>query len=139
MKKDRIQREKVDEAAQKIIKLGRPKLVREHVACIKWKTGAKTVKGNLSSLQTQWKKCQKKPEPSLKKWTQRHEEKLTKLRAEDVRCASDTSLLKRADARKLQFLDDEAKLLTPDARAQLVLSLFESFSETDRNIIEKGL
>jgi hypothetical protein len=140
-KKKILARTKVVSKALAIMEAGTPSKNEDLKFCIEWKNpGAKTKpKGNKESLLKQWEKVKNKRTPAEKHWTAEHDRRLSLLQSGDVSNVKNTSIMKRADARKCTFLDEQIKLVSAPQREDLLLSCFTSLSPSLRQNFIDGI
>jgi hypothetical protein len=107
LKDELIVREKVVKEAKEIMKTkGGPILRNDFVTCLKWKTGQAKITGTKAQLMEQWKSVKDKTSNNVdgRIWTDEYERALSLLRKGDISAATDTTLFKRAMARKCYFI-----------------------------------
>ena len=133
-----VERLELNEGAKSIMSSGGPKKRDHYETLIRNKTG-KTKKDmraiSVVELRRRWEtEISQMDDPDLEEWNDEDERKLQGMLRGDIEFISpeNTFIMRRASARKLCFLDEQAKMLGGSDLLQFALSLYSSLSPEDQ-------
>ena len=121
--------------AEKIIEEGGPTKAPDLRTCIQWKLGeVSKVEGRKAKLVQDWKDLEDKRAPTGTQWTDAREQKLIRLQQGICDRIEDSSLFKRAGARKCTFFDAQRKIVSEKEQWDLIHNGISDFTTEQKEL-----